>query len=140
MLRPYIVPVTLRYPQVPAEGEDVVSDPLSLGQQPQECPPPERKQRERARSTNNAIEPLEKDQCRIPGEWLDRQREQRRLHTPRKPHGRCYGRPGKRKQQHRGEHLDAGKGLLGALRHARRDEPRRPVRRVVRDYAHQRRR
>src|SRR2546430_13156496 len=126
MLRPSIIPVPLRYHKVPAEAEDVVSDPLSLSQQPQECPPPERKQRERARSTNNAIEPLEKDQCRIPGEWLDRQREQRRPHTPRKPHGRCYGRPGKRKQQHRREQPDAGKGLLGALPPARRDGPRPP--------------
>src|SRR5204862_38314 len=82
-----------------------------------------------------ALGPLEEHRRGIRGEWCQRERHPPRLHAPPQPDSRRHTGPREGKEQHRGEHLDARERILRSLGHTGRDEPDRPIRRIVHDEA-----
>src|SRR5947199_250507 len=86
---------------------------------------------EGARPPDDAVQPLEESQGRVPREREQRQGEQRRGEALPSPDRRGHRAPSDRKEQHRCEHLHARERVLRSFRDARRDEAHGTVRRVV---------
>src|SRR6266566_6361261 len=113
MLRPYTCwdprrAPTLRRLDLPPQRQDLLANRSLLLEQPEERPSAEHEQPERPGSTDDAIEPLEKDQRRVPRERQDDRRRQRRVHAEPQPDDGDPRQPGERKEHHRRKHLGGG--------------------------------